>query len=306
MEQRSKTLLVLLGVGVVTAGLAVAASSANAKSKKKGALPADVETDEITVEDPQGNVTEVAADEVAPAPVGTPSAPVVGVPGSYPSNAPVSTPSAPSVPVNTNTSASAPVSTPSAPVSVPVSSTVPAPAGMTPTVPEEHPAVLETSPALDPIGTVSLARLMLEAETKPNWKTALGSEILAWQKRTETLAPDSKFGPASAYRMAQEVGVLPYIRFWPLGAAWGSGDKNKALAKYRAELNAIADTLAKDPKKRPQADALRASAKRENLQGWPDKPAAAPRSAAEVQSIVDQLGAQAADAAIQNVLGKVK
>lgn len=360
MSPKAKTAIVLLGalgVGALAFFMTRDAKADEAAPQPQpepgpAPTPGNVDTDDepVTVEHPDGTVTEVpssavtdAAPPVTAPPVTTPPVvqhpsmpPVVTAPPvtTPPSNANQSVPpaNASSVP-NQSTPSTGPTDDLPALVAdckakggtfdlatrqciLPgggiLTSTAPADSGgaPVPTPPtaadqEEHPAVLETAPALDPNGTVALAHLMLAAENESGWKTALGPEIGAWQKATGTLVSDNKFGPKSAYRMAEEVGVLPYIRFWPLGKEWGSGNKSFALAKYRKELNAIADRLAKDPKMAPQAAAIRASALRENLQGWPDKPAAQPKSLSEVQGIVDRLGAEAADKAVSGLVSKI-
>lgn len=157
----------------------------------------------------------------------------------------------------------------------------------------------ETSPALDPVGTVGLAHVLLQSENKPNWKHEDMTLVSNWQKATGTLVPDGKFGPKSAYRMAEEVGVLPYVRFW---THW---DKNQGLKEYRTELLKIADRLeAENPIKARHAEALRLSAQREQAQSFPSKPAAQP-SSKEVDAILNELGANAADAALDSILNNI-
>lgn len=143
-----------------------------------------------------------------------------------------------------------------------------------PTAPPPAIAEEETKPPADPIGTIRLARNLIAQEEKSNWKTALQPEVQSWQARAE-LVTDGKFGPNSAVRMGEEVGILPKIRYW---SATG-GTKETQLAKYRSRLHALADSLeAKDPKLRAHANALRISASSETGQGYPSAPAKIPDS----------------------------
>jgi len=134
------------------------------------------------------------------------------------------------------------------------------------TPPAEPPPLAdeETKPAADPIGTIRLARQMISAETKSNWKTSLKPEITSWQRRA-SLTADGLFGPKSALRMGEEVGILPRVRYW----SKTGGTKQQQLDRYRADLNALADRLEADPKMRAHANALRISASAETGQGYP-------------------------------------
>lgn len=132
-----------------------------------------------------------------------------------------------------------------------------------PPLPEE-----ETRPDMDPNGTIFLARLLLAREQATGWKSAHQDEVRAWQSRFPDLLTDGKFGPKSALKMAEEVGVLPLVRYW---TGW---DKSAEVNKYRDALRALAARLDMDPDKRAHAAALRESAAREKGQGWPTKPAA--------------------------------
>ncbi|MFA5739387.1 MAG: hypothetical protein WC902_11435, partial [Bacteroidales bacterium] len=99
-------------------------------------------------------------------------------------------------------------------------------------------AAEETSEDLDPQGTVFLARILLAREGSSGWKEALQSEVKAWQSRVG-LTADGKFGPGSAERMAREVGVLPLVRFWPLGE-WR---REVAVDNYRARIERVAQSV---------------------------------------------------------------
>ena len=57
----------------------------------------------------------------------------------------------------------------------------------------------ETSPEMDPQGTVALARLMLSRENMPGWKDDMQDEIMEWQSGAG-LVSDGKYGIKSAAR----------------------------------------------------------------------------------------------------------
>lgn len=122
----------------------------------------------------------------------------------------------------------------------------------------------------DPNGTVALAKAMLNAESSPGWKSALKDAITAWQAKVG-LKADGKFGEGSAYKMAQEVGVLPLIRYFALG---GSGSKASSLKNYRDKLMTMAANA--DNHNPALAAALRSSATYEQGQSWATNPAAIP------------------------------
>ena len=156
-----------------------------------------------------------------------------------------------------------------APVAVPQAAT-PAP---TPIIPPAVPAVsvAETTPEADPNGTIALARAMLAAEGTSGWRD-VSAAVESWQGVVGLSKPDGKFGTGSALRMAQEVGVMPLIRYW------STGGKTLAqqLQAYRVALydRARALNAAGNP---THAAALVSSAAREKGQGWPKtKTATAP------------------------------
>lgn len=104
----------------------------------------------------------------------------------------------------------------------------------------------ETSKQLDPLGTIALARLLLSRENLSGWKTDLADEIRTWQGPAG-LTIDGKFGPKSAARMAQEVGIVPLVRFWPSNRTLAQG-----LKTYRDEMG---KTLAALKKQLPDSQA---------------------------------------------------
>jgi hypothetical protein len=181
------------------------------------------------------------------------------------------------------------------------------PAVLSSTSPESVPSsetpplvATETAPEHDPNGTIALAHELLMLEGTPDWKYKHQEAVAEWQKRVGTLVPDGKFGPKSALRMAEEVAILPYVRFW---SHW---DKNQGLKEYRDSLLELADKLeSESPAKKAHAEGLRMSAAREKAQSFPSKPAPQPNSEKEVQSILDEIGADAADQAITSILSKV-
>lgn len=132
----------------------------------------------------------------------------------------------------------------------------------------------ETKPENDPSGTIALARLLLERETAPGWREAMKDAVKNWQIRLG-LTADGKFGPKGALRMAEEVGILPLVRFWPAGS-----QKASALADYRASVRALADTVAKQRDGEAHAAALRQSAQVEDARAY-GNPNAAPLTSAQ-------------------------
>jgi hypothetical protein len=198
----------------------------------------------------------------------SPSTPTNVRPGA-PAPAPSFSPSAPSTPPGAGVSSV--VVPPQAPSAVPV------------VVPPNAPplAVEETKPENDPYGTIRLARLMLEEQARKGWKY-VSQSVKDWQLRVG-LTDDGKFGPGSALRMAQEVAIMPWIRYYPKGSA----SKAAAVESYRSRLKAYA--LGIERSKPEHAKALFIAANTENGQGWPDSPAASPGAepnAAQVQAVV--------------------
>lgn len=192
--------------------------------------------------------------------------------GSSPSAA---TPNPPAVPATIVVSPSAPpiVVTPAKPPTgtVPLPPAMPASA-TTPTAAAPPVASSEASAAVDPDGTVALARLLLDEQTRPNWKY-VSQAVKEWQAR-KGLKADGKFGVGSALVMAKDVGVLPWIRYF--GTGIGDGSKKAAVNEYRSRLKAYALSVARAGNK-THAAALMASADAEDGLGWPAKtPGAAP------------------------------
>lgn len=144
-------------------------------------------------------------------------------------------------------------------------------------------AVAETTPQADPNGTVALARLMIVREGHPGWKEDLQPEISVWQERVG-LKPDGKFGVLSAAKMAEEVGVLPLVRYWTAGKHW---DKASALKDYKAQIGStIASLKELLPESAAHIAALEESMKREQAQALAKNPAPV-NSEAAVQKIIE-------------------
>jgi peptidoglycan hydrolase-like protein with peptidoglycan-binding domain len=140
-------------------------------------------------------------------------------------------------------------------------------------------AAEEVKPENDPFGTVALARVLLTEQTKPSWKYSPNEAVKQWQAKVG-LTADGKFGPGSALRMAQEVGVLPWVRYFAKGAA----SKAAAVNDFRGRVKAYALSIIKT--KPELAGALLVSADAEQGQGWPaTTPTAAPAKAPTPEQI---------------------
>lgn len=111
-------------------------------------------------------------------------------------------------------------------------------------------------PSLVPGDTAALAALMLSEEGTTRWKRKY-PELGAWQA-ARGLVVDQSFGPGSALRMAQEIGTVPIVRFWPRGTV-----PQTALEPYRNSLLTLAGQ-APEPRKAQ----LIMSANREQGQGF--------------------------------------
>jgi len=137
--------------------------------------------------------------------------------------------------------------------------------------------VQEVNPTLDTNGTIALAAQMINAESSKGWKTALSTPIKAWQSKMK-LTADGKFGPKSALLMANEVGILPLIRYY----ASTGGSQAQQLAAYRTALGALASQVySSNP---AHSIALRSSQNYEQGQGYSTSPAAVPATARVAQA----------------------
>lgn len=185
------------------------------------------------------------------------------------------------------------------PVAPPPSLSIPLPGGGTLPLPIAPPAIPPPPPPSpgkpaplpaeelksDPDGTIHLARLMIAAESSPGWK-AVSDTVKIWQTK-KRLTPDGKFGLGGALVMADEVGILPLIRYF----AKGTPTKTSGVDKARAAYMAKADALEREGKKE-HADALRMSASYEEGQGWPPNPPPVPEAArvAQLAALDSMLG----------------
>lgn len=190
---------------------------------------------------------------------------------------PVQTATPPGTTPATTAGPTIPISIP--PITFPTSNPIPVPPAATPVQHEE------TKVDQDPHGTVALAKAMIDAESMSGWKAALHPMIAAWQSSVG-LKGDGKFGPGSAAAMAQEVGVLPLIRYYPAGTQLKAD-----LQAYRDLLYTMAANF--DSRNPAHAAALRSSAQYETGQAYSGTPKAIPASArmAQASLLAKALGA---------------
>lgn len=116
----------------------------------------------------------------------------------------------------------------------------------------------------DTAGSVALAKALIDREAQPNWKAAMKPQIKAWQAIVG-LKPDSEFGPGSALRMGQDVGILPLVRYWPRNT-----QEATEVPNYQASLEQLASSV--EGVNPIHAIALRASAGFENGSGYDSNP----------------------------------
>ena len=128
--------------------------------------------------------------------------------------------------------------------------------GETPIVPP----TTAKQPDVVPEDTAALARILLADEAGGNWKRTR-PEVGVWQK-ARGLKVDNKFGPVSALRMADEIGTLPLVRYWPKGS-----QQQAAVSAFREALEGKASTASE-----PRKSQLLAAAAREQGQGFGSKP----------------------------------
>jgi hypothetical protein len=143
-------------------------------------------------------------------------------------------------------------------------SATPAPTSL-PTVEAAPITAEEMTEAADPNGTITLARALLASEQQPDWRSD-SPAVAAWESKMG-LGSSGKFGPDDAIQMAQEVAILPLIRFWQKGGE----TLKQQLFDYRRMLYLFADSYRIEGKTE-HAAALVASAEREQGQGWPSDP----------------------------------
>lgn len=150
----------------------------------------------------------------------------------------------------------------------------------------------ETTPQMDPYGTVSLARLLLAREEMPGWKADLTEEIKEWQREPGIgLTDDGKFGPKSLGKMAMEVGILPLIRYYPSSVTTKAQGIALAKSEVKKAINALQAEL---PDSQAQIDALTLSMGREKAQSMGTNNPPAQPTREFVQSVNDAI-AEAAE-----------
>jgi len=142
----------------------------------------------------------------------------------------------------------------------------------------------------DSNGSVALAKALIDREAQPNWKAALKPQIKSWQAIVG-LKPDGEFGEASAFRMSQDVGILPLVRYWPAGS-----QESAEVPAYQKQLQDIAAGF--DASNPHQAIAIRASAGFENGSGYDGNPSPIDPSLRQQQSAA--LTAAVASQAVSN------
>jgi hypothetical protein len=128
----------------------------------------------------------------------------------------------------------------------------------------------EVKPANDPNGTIAMARVLLDEQATKNWKR-VSEPLKVWQKKVG-LTPDGKFGTGAALRMATEVMVVPFVRYFSLGI--GDATKKAAVADYRDRMTVLAQQVAK--KDLDHAAAILRAADLETGMGWDKTQPAAP------------------------------
>lgn len=132
---------------------------------------------------------------------------------------------------------------------------------------------------LDANGTVELAARLINAESASGWKTALAADVKSWQGRVG-LTADGKFGVKSAMKMAEDVGVLPLIRYYPAT----SSSQAQAVKAYRDQLYTFAANV--EQKNPAHALAIQNSAAYETGQGFVTSPKAIPATLRAAQAKV--------------------
>jgi len=115
-------------------------------------------------------------------------------------------------------------------------------------------------PVVQPVpdDTRELVTAMLAQEKLPRWKKREAA-VRAWQV-SRGMVDDGMFGPKSGLVVANEVGTVPIVRFWPRAAG---ANPRAALDDYRAALETIARN-----KSGVHAQQLRKAAARERGQGF--------------------------------------
>lgn len=258
--KQKRTLTAFLGLGgIAVVVLLASGKKANAKPSTANQLPpAEPGTDENPIDldnipdedEPQSPGWPQPQQPQLPAPI-----PAVNIPGPPPQgsiNLPL-----PQVPgMQIPTSINVPVTLPQADDddAPPTPANVPVPSVQVPPRPPAHTAELPTAAPQD---TVTMVQRLLSQEASPNWKKA-DPVLQAWQK-SRGLVADGKFGPTTGLRVADEIGTIPLVRFWPKGTY----PEGNWIRDYQSELIAKANQSAS-----PKKEQLLASAEREQGQGF--------------------------------------
>jgi hypothetical protein len=274
MNRSAKIALGLVLVGGVTAAIALSSKPAKAAALPPVGPPLPESQDDGQ---PAPHPTDgvVVVPDVPSAPIGSdphPSEPVVVAP------APVPVPVLPSVPavinVPTPNGGSVAVPVPSSlPTSLPPIPMVFDPRLPRPTPTEVLPPLVVTSsdpsspplevpqvanvPSPVPQDTARLVGRLLAEEATGKWKHK-DAETGVWQK-SRGLKGDGELGPGTALKMAQEIGAVPIVRYWPKG----SYKEGKWLREYQQALLTLAASAPE-----PRASQLRVAADRERGQGF--------------------------------------
>jgi len=125
------------------------------------------------------------------------------------------------------------------------------------TVPPRPPTSTAELPSPVPEDTAIMVQRLLSQEAGPNWKTR-DPVVKAWQA-SRGLVDDGEYGVKSALRTADEIGVIPLVRFWPKG----SFPEGSWIRDYQAAL--VSKAMAAP---QPRKSQLMASADREKGQGF--------------------------------------
>lgn len=107
-----------------------------------------------------------------------------------------------------------------------------------------------------PDDTADMVQYLLRIEGQAGWKKQ-EPRVAAWQASRD-LTPDGLFGPKTALAVAEEIGTVPLVRYWPRGS-----QPSTAVPEYKRELAIIA---ARKPE--PHKSQLIKSAEREEGQGF--------------------------------------
>lgn len=151
-------------------------------------------------------------------------------------------------------------------------------------------SIAETDSDNDPHGTIALAKLMLAREVIPGWKSDLKDDIAEWQ-RDVSLVSDGLFGIKSAARMAEEVGYLPLVRYWPKTVT----TKKQGTTEFSKAIEHVIATMLRPelPDSEPHIDALHGSISREKAVTFGDSNPPPQDTTQWMRALTDKLQAKA-------------